>query len=320
MTTQPHPVAAANVTATTPITRRRFLSAAAATATAAVAFPHVLRGAAAAKKRKLVLIAGRPSHPPGMHEFNAGVLLLTNWLKQVPDLEVSAHNKGWVSDEKVFDDCDGVLVYADGNKGHPILQGNHKETVGKLMARGVGLMCAHYGVEVPPDHGAHEMRDWIGGCYEHGFSANPIWEPEFTTFPDHPISRGVKPFKAKDEWYFNMRFRPDMAGVTSLLQAAPSDATRDGPYVHPKGPYPHIQAAKGRVETMMWAVERPDGGRGVGFTGGHFHTNWGIEGFRKIVLNALLWVSKVEVPTGGVEAKLDEGELLKNLDEKGKKK
>ena len=311
-----HPPAAAVVVA--PITRRRFLSAAAVTATAALAFPHVLRGAA--KKRKLVLIAGRPSHPPGMHEFNAGVLLLTNWLRQVPDLEVSAHNKGWVSDEKVFEDADAVLVYADGGKGHPIVQQNRKETIGKLMAKGVGLMCAHYGVEVLKDDAGKEFQDWIGGYYEHQFSANPIWEPEFTTFPDHPISRGVKPFKAKDEWYFNMRFRPEMQGVTSILQAAPSDATRDGPYVFPKGPYPHIQAAKGRAETMMWATERPDGGRGVGFTGGHFHTNWGIDGFRKVVLNALLWISKVEVPSNGVEAKMDEGELLKNLDEKPTKK
>lgn len=74
----------------------------------------------------------------------------------------------------------------------------------------------------------------------------------------------------------------------SILSATPSDATRDGPYVYPKGPYPHIQAAKGRLETMMWAVERKDGGRGFGFTGGHFHDNWGNEPFRKVVLNALV--------------------------------
>jgi hypothetical protein len=304
----------------TPITRRRFLSTSAAVATAAVAglsFPTVLRGAADPKKRKLVLIAGKPSHPAGMHEFNAGVLLLTKWLGQVDGLEVSAHNKGWVSDEKVFDDCDGVLVYADGGKAHPILQGDRRRTIGKLMEKGVGLMCAHYATEVPPDDGPREMQAWIGGAYEDKFSCNPLWEPKYEAFPDHPISRGVKPFSVKDEWYFNIRFRPEMAGVTSILQAAPPDAVRDGPYVYPKGPYPHIRAAKGKVETMMWATERPDGGRGVGFVGGHYHTNWGVESFRKVVLNALLWISKVEVPANGVEAKVEEGDLLKNLDPKG---
>jgi hypothetical protein len=46
--------------------------------------------------------------------------------------------------------------------------------------------------------------------------------------------------------------------------AEPSDDVRDGPYVHPKGPYEHIEAAAGRPETMMWTFERADGGRGFG--------------------------------------------------------
>src|SRR4029079_4540192 len=132
------------------------------------------------------------------------------------------------------------------------------------------------------------VKDWIGGYYEHMYSCNPMWSPEFTEFPKHPIANGVKPFTIKDEWYFNMRFRDDAKAVTPILSAKPSDAVRDGPYVYPKGPYKHIQDAKGRAEAMMWAVERParpgepaagagataDGGRGVGFTGGHFHRNW----------------------------------------------
>lgn len=302
----------------TSMTRRNFLATTAAAATAAFAFPYVSRGAA--KKRKLVMIAGKPSHPAGMHEFNAGVMLLSQLLKDVPDLEVSTHRNHWVSDEKVFDDCDAILVYSDGRQGHPLVQKDHKEKVGKLMKRGVGLMCAHYAVEVDPKQAGPEFQDWIGGYYENGYSVNPIWEPRFESFPDHPIARGVKPFSAKDEWYFNMRFRPGMKGVTSILHAVPSDDVRDGPYVYPKGPYPHIQEASGRSETMMWAVEREDGGRGVGFTGGHFHSNWGIDDFRKVVLNALLWTSKVEVPKEGVETKLPDGELLKNLDPKPAKK
>ena len=113
-----------------------------------------------------------------------------------------------------------------------------------------------------------------------------MWSPEFKEFPKHPIANGVKPFTIRDEWYFNMRFRDDMKGVTPILSAKPSDAVRDGPYVYPKGPYKHIQEAKGRPETMMWAAERADGGRGVGFTGGHFHRNWQDDNFRKVVLNA----------------------------------
>jgi hypothetical protein len=106
---------------------------------------------------------------------------------------------------------------------------------------------------------------------------------------------------------------------TPLLVAKPSDQVRDGPYVYPQGPYPHIQKARGRQEAMMWAVERPDGGRGFGFTGGHFHDNWGNDNFRKLVLNALVWVCKVEVPANGIESTLSKEDLDKNLDPKEKK-
>jgi len=101
-----------------------------------------------------------------------------------------------------------------------------------------------------------------------------------------------------------------------ILVAAPSDEVRDGPYVYPKGPYEHIQAAKGRTETMMWAVERNDGGRGFGFTGGHFHDNWRNDDFRKVVLNALLWVAKVGVPPSGVQSTVSKEDLEANLDPK----
>jgi hypothetical protein len=93
---------------------------------------------------------------------------------------------------------------------------------------------------------------------------------------------------------------------------------RDGPYVYPAGPYPHIEAAKNRAEAMMWAVERSDGGRGYGFTGGHFHDNWANDDFRKVVLNAMLWIAKKDVPTGGVESAVTKEQIDANLDPKGK--
>ena len=70
----------------------------------------------------------------------------------------------------------------------------------------------------------------------------------------------------------------------------------------------------------MWCIERPDGGRGVGFTGGHFHKNWADDNMRKVVLNALLWITKVEVPANGVESKVTEEDMAANLDPKGSRK
>lgn len=271
---------------------------------------------AADKPRKLVLIAGKPSHPPLMHEFRAGSLLLEKCLQGVPGFTIEVHTNGWVRDEKTFADADAVVIYADGGGGHPAVQGNHKEVLGALIKRGVGFGAMHYGVEVVPAQAGAEFNEWIGGHYAKDISCNPIWEPDYQKFPTHPITRGVQPFKTKDEWYFNMSFRAGMQGIVPILVAKPSDAVRDGPYVYPKGPYPHIQAAKGRDEIMMWAVERPDGGRGFGFTGGHFHVNWGNDQQRKTILNAFLWLAKAEVPKNGVESKVTEAELMANLDPK----
>src|SRR5262245_4877204 len=296
----------------TMLTRRSFMGACTATVPA-LAASRVL---ADSKPRKLLMMAGTPSHGPGAHEFNAGTTLLHKCLAGTEGLNAVLNLNGWPKDESVLESVDAIFCYCDGGGGHPFIQGKRLEKIGQLMKSGVGLMCAHFGVEVPKDKGGKEFQDWIGGHYEHEWSCNPMWKPEFSEFPDHPIAGGMKAFSVRDEWYFNMRFRPETKGIIPILSAKPSDAVRDGPYVYPRGPYKHIQEAKGRAESMMWAVEREDGGRGVGFTGGHFHVNWSDPNFRKVVLNALLWISKLDVPRDGVGSTVSETEMKQNLDPK----
>jgi len=282
-------------------------------------------------KQKLVLVAGKPSHGPREHEYNAGMLLLAKCLAQgAPALKVDVVTNGWPQDESVFNDADAVVFFMDGGAKHEAAKPDHLAKTDELSKHGVGIGALHYGVEVVADQTGERFRHWIGGHYESMYSVNPMWEPNFTNFPVHPITRGVKPFQIKDEWYFNMRF---MEGFTAdgatekegtkfvpILVARPADQVRNGPYSAPKGPYPHIQAATGRPEAMMWCVERPDGGRGFGFTGAHYHDNWGNENFRKVVLNALVWVAKGEVPANGVESHITPEDLDANLDPKPPKK
>jgi hypothetical protein len=295
---------------------------------------------ATAADKQIVLIAGKPSHPPGMHEFRAGCLLLQQCLAGVPEVSVTVYSNGWPHVENAFDGADAVVIYADGGGGHPAIQKDHKQILDGLAKKGVGLGFMHYGVEIPATNGGPQFLEWIGGYYENLYSVNPMWSPSFETFPAHPVAKGVKPFSNRDEWYFNMRWaslsRPEGAlingdasvnGVakgpppprTSILVAKPSDEVRKGPYVHPKGPYPHIVANNGREETMMWTYERKDGGRGFGFTGGHTHANWGNENQRKVVLNAIVWIAKAEVPRNGVESNVTPEQLAANLDPKGKR-
>ena len=287
--------------------------------------------AAHSKDAKIVLVAGKPSHPPRMHEFNAGVQLMAKCLNETPGIDVQFVLNGWPKDESVFDGAIAVVFFMDGGGRHEVVgeNGRRLKVVDDWAAKGIGLGFMHFGVEVIADQAGNQFKRWIGGHYEHMHSCNPIWEPNFTVFPDHPISRGVKPFQVKDEWYFNMRFAGDMSGEKAteieglkfvpILTSAPSDDVRNGPYVYPKGPYPHIQASKGRAEAMMWTVERPNGGRGFGFTGGHFHDNWANDSFRRVVLNGILWIAKVEVPPSGVKSTVSDELLNANLDPKNRR-
>src|SRR6266700_1614461 len=180
----------------------------------------------AAAEKKIVLIAGNPSHGPGEHEHRAGCLLLKSCLDKIPGVSSIVYSNGWPQDKGAFEGADTILIYADGGDGHPAIRPDRLLVLGELMKKGVGLGCIPYAVQPPADKGGKEFLQWIGGYFETFRSVNPHWEADFAVLPDHPITRGVKPFKINDEWYYNMLFLPDMKGVTPILTATPPDNTR----------------------------------------------------------------------------------------------
>lgn len=115
------------------------------------------------------------------------------------------------------------------------------------------------------------------------------------------MARGVEPFEIHDEWYYHMRFREKMEGVTPILTAVPPDETHNGGDSM-YGGNPAVRARKGVPEDLMWVYQRPGGGRGFGFTGVHAHWSWANDNFRKVLLNAVVWTAGFEVPTEGVKS------------------
>ena len=273
-----------------------------------------------AAETKIVFVAGPPSHGPGEHEHRAGCLLLKSCLDKVPGIVSVIYSNGWPKDPKAFDGADSIVIYSDGGGGHPALQDSHLQELGALMKRGVGLACIHYATEPTLEKGQAEFLDWIGGAFEVNWSVNPHWDADFTKLPAHPVAQGVKPFKINDEWYFHLRFRDGMKGVTPLLSAVPPESTmsrKDGP--HEGNPAVREAVKRGEPETVAWVCQRVDGGRGFGFTGAHFHKNWGDDNFRKLVLNAIVWTAKGQVPAEGIASTVSAEELKENLDPKGRK-
>jgi hypothetical protein len=295
----------------------------------------------AADKKNVLLIAGLPSHGSGEHEHNAGIQLFAEGLKQaVPDL-VNVNfslNGQWPTDKQIAE-ADTIVIYSDGGKNNPTL--THLAQISQKMAAGCGFVCIHYAVQPgyerggwpmdngkpvsppPPGRystgkGAEEFREWLGGCYEPYYSVNPHWLADFKSLPVHPISRGVSPFSSKDEWYFHIRFKDKMEGVTPILVSrVPLDVSLpvDDDYKNnPEVRQEVLEEQKPQV--VAWAVTRNDGGRGFGFTGGHFHSGWANENQRKLVLNAILWTAKAEVPANGVITKFSDDQLAANQDKK----
>jgi type 1 glutamine amidotransferase len=272
---------------------------------------------APAAKKKIVFLPGGPSHDYGSHEHNAGCMLLAHYLRDnLPGYEAEVHREGWPAEGlAAFEGADAVVVYCDGGGGHLLLP--HREEFQQVLDRGVGLVCIHYAVEVPKGADGDLFVNWLGGYFEPHWSVNPHWTANFSKLPDHPITRGVKPFEINDEWYYHMRFRPNMKDVTPILSAMPPVSTLE----RPDGPHsgnPDVRAAVARkeIQHVAWASERGNGGRSFGFTGGHVHWNWGDDNFRKVMLNAIVWTAKGDVPAEGVGgATPSRDELEANQDE-----
>ncbi len=254
------------------------------------------------EKKKIVFLAdgGKNSKT---HAHESGNALLANALEESGlGFETSLH-KGWPTDAKAFDGADCVVIFCNGGGGHLVMK--HLDQFEKLIDDGVGIVCMHYAVEVPKGRSGDLMLDATGGYFETHWSVNPHWKAEITTLPKHPITRGVKPFTQDDEWYYHMRFQPEMKGVTPILSAHPPQSTmkrKDGP--HSNNPHVRKAMAEGKIQHIGWAYERPDGkGRGFGTTGAHYHHTWDSHDWRTLILNAITWTAGVEVPKKGVPSK-----------------
>jgi len=263
--------------------------------------------------KHVVFLAGGPSHGFGSHEHRAGCLLLAEKLSEALPGVTTAVYSPWPDEPTELAKADAVVVFADGGGGN-LIQRRLAE-LEPLLDRPAGLVVIHYALDLPDPAAREKMKQWIGGYYETFWSVNPHWRAEFGELPDHPVTRGVKPFAIEDEWYYHMRFVDEMRGVTPILTAVPPDDTRKGP----DGPHsgnPAVRAGLGMPEHVAWAYERPGGGRGFGFTGGHWHWNWAHDDYRTLVLNAVAWAAGIEIPPEGLRtATPTVDRLLQNLDE-----
>ena len=276
-----------------------------------------LAPALAEKKAKIVFISGTPSHGRLHHEHRAGNMILAKALND-SGLHVEAvlvPHYGYPEDQSILEDAASIVIFCTGHRGHVL--NKHLDEFDALMKKGAGVVMIHWATEAEKGEPGQKFLQWMGGFCDLDWSVNPHWTAKFKEFPKHPICNGVQPFEVNDEWYYHMRFVEGMKGVTPILSDLPGPETlrrKDGA----RSGNPHVRAAvlkRKEKQHVAWAYQRPDGGRGFGFTGAHNHDSWRNEGFRKIVLNAILWTAQVEVPKDGCPSpQVSKEEIQKNLD------
>jgi hypothetical protein len=252
---------------------------------------------------RVVLVAGSNFFKPGEHEYAGGCRVLAELLKQTPGA-LPQVVLDWPKDAGMLAGARAVVFFFDGGDKHAVLQGDRLTQVQKLADAGVGIVQLHQAVDYPKDVG-ERARGWVGAAWEKGQGQRAHWVAEFKSFPDHAIFRGVAPFKIDDGWIYKLRFVPGMKGVTPLLRTA-----------SPKAP-----AAKelGDDTIVAWAYERPGGGRSFSFSGAHLHSSLAQEGYRRFLVNGILWSAGLNVPTTGAPVELSPADLDKHLDPRGKK-
>jgi hypothetical protein len=268
---------------------------------------------APAETRRLVFIAAKGTHGGrGNHEFIAGATYLARRINaSYPNAYAVVYpDDRWPAD---LSKANAIIVLLN-HAGRAAADPNIKAAV----ERGAGFGAIHYGVEVNKGDQGDNFLHWMGGYFETFWSVNPTWEAEVKVDPHHPVARGVKPFTLRDEWYYHMRFVSDMKGVTPILSAVAPLKTvhfKDGdqPSTHGGNPDVLHSVAAGEPQQLAWTYDRPDGGRGFGFTGFHYFLNLTNDNFRTTMLNGVAWVAGLEIPPDGIPSKTPTTEDLEAM-------
>ena len=258
-------------------------------------------------KKRILFIAGSTTHRHGIHEYKAGSLLLAKALNE-SGLPVVAkvHWFNWPEEQSCLEGVDTIIVYADAGGNY----GDKYAVLDEKYKQGTALMFMHYGVHPTVEVGEKYYNKWMGGYFADAFSVNPSWIADMVPKDGHPVARGLSgSIKAFDEFYWNLSFDKSCKDCYPLVTATP---TPENMVTYGSSKFWNKDAADklGTAQSLIWCRDPADAPRGAGFVGGHFHRNWAIDDYRKLILNTIAWVSKVEVPKDGIISESITQEIL----------
>lgn len=247
--------------------------------------------AANSRPKRVLLLGQKPdSHPANSHEYMAGVRLIAKLLQNQGGLQtvvVQADNP-WRDGPELLDGADGAVVFLTEGAKWVADDADRLAAFQRLAKRGGGLSVLHWGMGTREAAPVENFVQLFGCC--HGGPDRKYKVLTATISPSsggHPVLSGLAPVKVHDEFYYTLKQPMQVERLVPLIQV-PID---------------------GANQTVAWAWERPDSGRSFGFSGLHYHDNWKLTEYRRLVLQGVLWSLGQPIPTEGLVVDVAEADL-----------
>ena len=257
-------------------------------------------------KLKIIIIPGSESvkKPSGNHEYIAGAALLAKIFNKMTGIHASITNYEWPKNEQLLESADVIVVYSNGDGKQGLLANSVRvQLIDKLIDKGVGFVNLHASICYPAPY-VKQGQKWIGGVWTDAYSKGNRghWKSSHDSFPAHPVTRGVSPWKADDGWCHKILIpEENRINLTPLLWSSKK----------------HKGSAKGGEDDIVaWTFERKDGGRSFSCSGAHGHWEWANDGLRQMIVNGILWTAKKEVPSKGFDCQIDKTSMNQYFDKR----
>jgi type 1 glutamine amidotransferase len=194
----------------------------------------------------------------------------------------------WKEGPELLARADGVVLFLSEGARWMEHDPKRKEALAKVAARGGGIVALHWAMGTKDAGPIENCVALLGGCHGGPDRKYKVLETDaHVVDAKHPIATGLRDFRVKDEFYYQLKFAKPEGSVKPILQVD----------------------IDGKKETVAWAWERPDGGRSFGFSGLHFHDNWRLIEYRRLVAQGVLWSMKLPIPRDGLPVEVTDADL-----------
>jgi hypothetical protein len=242
--------------------------------------------AAETTEYKILFIGKSPDHPYGSHMYMHTCAVLARCLERTPGVRTVVSN-GWPKDATTLSGVRAIVIYSNP-AAELLLEGPPREPVARMIKSGVGLVTIHWASSITKNDLERLGPTWLGylgGTWVSNVGLSGGKSLLKQLVPEHPICRGWSEYEIEDEYYLD-----PIIGKKAI-------------------PLLRVREHKGKDVIVGWCFERPGGGRSFGTTLGHPYKNFQMEPFRRMLVNAILWSVRMEVPKEGAPVDVSDAVL-----------